>query len=155
MILQRAEPQSLKPVVDFLPAQAGIDLEVPGRMLAVGAVEAADFKTERGIVRHRGPGQETVVLENEPGLGTRPRQGAAVDVDSAPFGPEEAGQQVEQAGFAAARGPDNGHGLTARHLQAEVFEEGGASAVGKRDGAEFNHRMGPGGVRAGPQRPNG
>ena len=72
-------------------------------------------------------------------------QRLAGDDDRALAGPVDAGQQVQQGRFAAARLPDDGQEFAPRYLQAQVLQGGeraGSSGVGLADMAQGDQGFG-------------
>ena len=69
--------------------------------------------------------KQSVVLEDEPDLALADRLGGrvlAVEVDRAPIGRLQPGDDAEQRGLARSRGTEQGHQLAARHVEAHVVE---------------------------------
>src|SRR3989442_916129 len=84
-------------------------------------VEAEGHVVEDGEVR-----EERVVLEDHPesaALGRQGIEGLVVEPDLAGARREQAGEEVEGGGLAAARGTEEGDELAAAHLEREVVED--------------------------------
>ncbi|MDT4823688.1 hypothetical protein FQZ97_569240 [compost metagenome] len=79
-----------------------------GTSLSLGAGHAGQFQTEGDIAEHVLPGQQGVVLEHHAALGAGAADENAVEADAPGAGADEAGDEVEQRGLAAA-GRAQGH----------------------------------------------
>ena len=86
-------------------------------------------QAEADVAFDREPGEHAALLKHE----DAPRIGAvhrlAVDEDLAARRREEAGHDVQQRGFAAARGAEQADELAFAHFEADVVQHVDAAAV--------------------------
>ena len=81
-------------------------------MNAIGPVKGANLKPKFGVLADGGPGQQSKVLQNKAGLRARADERLTVDFNLSALGVAQAGQQIKQGSFAAARWPKHRPGFT-------------------------------------------
>ncbi len=119
------------------------------------AWERIGFQTERDVVAHRAPGQQSIFLEQiaEPAVAVKLGSGLAGQRDLTLAGRLQARDQVEQRAFPAARRAEQRHDLARGHVEGDVaqhFER--AEVLGQARDAQggseagLRHRQLPGPV---------
>src|ERR1700722_12564521 len=88
-----------------------------GPRAALGPVDALQLETELDVSEYRAPRQQAEMLKNHAAVRTRPAGGLAVDEDAAGFGFDEAGNDAQQGGFAAARRADDAEKFVVTDLE--------------------------------------
>lgn len=111
-------------------------------MGTVGAVELAHPDAKGGVLAYVSPGQEAVILDDQPGMRARPGERLAAYQDGSGQGLTQTGEQIEQGGFSAAGGADHRPGITGLRLPGEILEEGRSRAVAKGNLFEAEHLPG-------------
>src|SRR5579883_1699776 len=150
--------------------------ELLGAPPRLGAREPGDELREEHVLERRELGQQVVELVDEAEIAAADAgarivaqlpAGNAADHHLAAIRPLEEAGDMEQRGFAGARGADKGHDLAGAHGEryaAQHLEGGVALAVGAHDlpelerrrlgldgGARLTHSAGPRRDRAGPR----
>jgi hypothetical protein len=93
---------------------------LPCDLLALRPGHATQLEAEGGVAQGGGPREEGEVLEHEGALRPRPVDRLAVDQDVAAGGRDQAGDDLEQRGLAAAAGAEEGGQLAAREADIDV-----------------------------------
>ncbi|MNC49752.1 hypothetical protein D3C75_989510 [compost metagenome] len=91
-----------------------------GLGFTLGAWHAGQFQAEGDVAQHVLPGQQRIVLEHHAALGAGALDGHAVQGDAPAAGGDEAGDQVEQRGLAAAGRPQGHQQLAWPQAQVDV-----------------------------------
>src|SRR5262249_34841759 len=92
---------------------------VPEDLVAARLV-AAD--AEADVVPHREPREDAVLLEDEDAARIRPVDGLPLDRDLAPGVRDEARDDIQQRGLAAARPPDHADELAFLDVEVDALE---------------------------------
>ena len=93
-------------------------------MRAVRAVEPADAQPQLGVFAHRRPGEQAVILDDQPGVRARARHRLPFHQHPPGCRQQQPGEQGEQGALAAARRPQHGPGFAAPHLPVITGEDG-------------------------------
>jgi hypothetical protein len=101
-----------------LQRSAGTHLQLGRRLLA--AEDGLD--RQQHVFQAGQPGQQRVVLEHDGALGPRRGNFSAVADQRARRGRQQAGDEVQQRGLAAARVADQRDELAALHVQVDVLQ---------------------------------
>ena len=121
---------------------------------APGAVGLGEVGEGEGhVAAHRLPRQQAVGLEDH-GRGPAGDRGSALDEDGAPVRPQEAGDEAQERGLAAARGADQHHRLAAAGGEVDAVEDRPAPErqrdAGERQAGGIAQRVGTSDAGAGP-----
>src|SRR5262245_19910722 len=91
-------------------------------LLALVLLHAAQLEAEGDVAQHARPRQQREVLEHERALGSRAVDGASLDENFASVARDQAGDDLEQRGLAAAAGPEQGRELALREREVDVAQ---------------------------------
>ncbi len=116
--------------------------EADGRQQRVGARDfargrrAREAGRQQDVVAHVPPRQEHRLLEHHADVPARADHRRAADPDGPALRPDQAGQELQHRGFAAARRPEDRHEGPLLHRQRQVLEDRGSRrpAIGEADG---------------------
>src|SRR2546422_513409 len=89
---------------------------------ALAPVHPLDLEAVGDVPLDRAPGQDGELLEDDAAIGAGALHRPAVHQDGAARGPEQAGQDAEQGGFAAPARPDHREELALSHVEVEAVE---------------------------------
>ena len=84
---------------------------------------------QRHVVAHAEPGHQRIALEHDAAVGAGAGDGLAVLQHVAAVGADQAREQADQRGLAAAGKPDDGHELARLHAQVQVLQDLGAASA--------------------------
>ena len=93
--------------------------------------DAADFEAEGDILDRGAPRHHAVAREHVADVVADAGDGTAVDLDLASARRHETGDDVEDRGFAAAGGADDGHDRAFRYVEGEVAHRHDRLAVAR------------------------
>ncbi len=119
--------------------------EIVFRLLqAFGLGNTLHLHAEFDVLANGEPWEKAVFLEDEDAVGARALHGISVDKDLAGCLRVQAGNQVEQSGLTAARGPDDAEKFARLNLKIDVVESKqalpGLRAVAERDVVQADFR---------------
>src|SRR5581483_10778920 len=111
--------------ISFLEArEADFGDEVPRDLRALGRRHAADLQPELDILAHAEPGEERVRLEHHAAVTPRADHRRAVERDRAFARLDQAGNEAQQAGLAAARRADDHGEFLVGDVERDALERG-------------------------------
>jgi hypothetical protein len=87
------------------------------------SASSAENEAEHQVLAHGEPGEDRAVLRDDDALLVRSRLNRAVDQHPTHVRPLEPGDDVEQRGLAAARGPDNRQEFAVGDREAHVIHD--------------------------------
>src|ERR1700741_2149271 len=109
--------------------------------LALRAWRTAQLQAEGHVAQHVGPGQQREVLEHERPFGPGTFNRSSLDQNFSPVARDEAGDDLEQRGLAAAAGAEEGGELAFRERQVDVPQRLDAVVVRLADVFDFDDRF--------------
>src|SRR5688572_6733877 len=115
-------------VLEALEADLG-DVAARG-FFSLFSFNTPKFEAEGDVAKHVGPRQQREVLEHERALGSRPIHNLAVDENLAAVARDQAGDDLEQSGLAAAARAEQGGELAFRKREIDVAQGLHAVVVG-------------------------
>ncbi len=95
------------------------------------------LKAELDVPERGPPGEQCILLEDDPAVETRARDRSPIDQDASTAGSAQSAEQVEQGGLTAAARPDQNEEFSTADVQVHVGERG---EVG---GRAMRSRVGP------------
>ena len=103
-----------------------------------GRAHAAQLEAEGDVAQHVGPRQQREILEHERALGAGAVDRLAFDQDLAGIARDQAGDDLEQRGLAAAARTEQGRELALGERQVDVAQRLDAVVVGLADVLDFD-----------------
>src|ERR1700742_3124402 len=97
---------------------------MPRAFKALAPRYSGDFKRKGDVVEYGAPGKSGLLLKHHADRGMRPLDRLAPDRDAAPIAAEQAADNVEQRGFAAAGRSDHSKKLAGPHGEGDIVERG-------------------------------
>ena len=91
-------------------------------LAALGFGQAFHLHAEFDVLPDREPGKQSVLLEDQDAVGARALNGIAIHQDLAGGWSLQAGNQVQQSGFAAAGGADNAEKFSRANVEIDAVE---------------------------------
>src|SRR6516225_4987672 len=108
--------------------------------------DAGNLEPELDIAKHAAPGQQSIVLKDQAAVGTRALDGTAFDPDVAGIGGDQAGDDLDERGLAAAAAAEEADELIPRNAERHAVEHAYArlarARIAERLGqsGNFEHR---------------